>query len=142
MLTWERSAQAVSSAPPERVWAVLTDGRRWSQWNAGVQWIEIEGPLAPGTLLTMKPKGAPQTAFRIAAALPPHLLAFAVTFGPLATLEFRYELRPEGAQTAIVQTIGIGGPFAAPLLRKRAERIADAMPANLERLAARAAAPA
>jgi hypothetical protein len=93
----------------------------------------------------MKPKGAPQTAFRIEAAVPGRLLALVVTFGPVAAMRFRWELGPAPAAaapdggTAIAQTVTIAGPLAGLLLRRAAERIANAMPANLERLAARAA---
>ena len=138
-MTWERTAEAASAAAPERVWDVLLDGRRWSLWNDGVQWMTPEGPVEPGTLLTMKPKGAPQTAFRIEAAVPRRLLALVVTFGPVAALRLRWELAPHGGGTSIAQTVGISGPLAGLLLRRAAERIANAMPANLERLASRAA---
>jgi len=140
-MTWERTAGASSAAPPERVWDVLLDGRRWSLWNPGVQWMTVEGALEPGSLLTMKPKGAPQTAFRIEAAVPQRVLALAVTFGPVAALRLRWELAPRAGGTAIAQTVAISGPLAGLLLRRAAERIANAAPANLERLAARAAAP-
>ena len=136
---WERTAAATSTAAPERVWDVLLDGRRWSQWNRGVEWMVLEGALAPGTRLTMKPKGAPQTAFRVEAVVPARVLALVVTFGPLAALRFRWELAPAGTGTAIVQTVGIAGPLAGLLLRRAAQRIAMAMPANLERLGSRAA---
>jgi uncharacterized protein YndB with AHSA1/START domain len=139
-MTWERTAEASSAAPPHRVWEVLLDGRRWSLWNHGVQWMTLEGPLEPGTVLTMKPKRAPQTASRIEAAVPDRLLALVVTFGPVATMRLRWELAPAGGGTSIVQTIAISGPLAGLLLRRAAENIAAAMPANLERLAARAAA--
>ena len=126
---------------PEKVWEVLLDGRRWSAWNHGVEWMTLEGPPQPGTLLTMKPKGAPQTAFRIEAVRPAELLALVVSFGPLAALRFRWELRPAAGGTAIAQTVGISGPLAGLLLGRAGRRIAAAMPAALERLAARAAAP-
>jgi polyketide cyclase/dehydrase/lipid transport protein len=137
-MTWERTAGASSAAAPQHVWDVLLDGPRWSLWNAGVDWMAVEGALEPGGLLTMKPKGAPQTAFRIEAAQPRQLLALAVRFGPVATLRLRWELTPEAGGTTIVQTVGIGGPLAGVLLRRAAQRIGDAMPANLERLAVRA----
>jgi uncharacterized protein YndB with AHSA1/START domain len=137
-MTWERTAGASSAAAPARVWEVLVDGPRWSLWNHGVDWMTVEGALEPGGLLTMKPKGAPQTAFRIEAAEPERLLALAVRFGPVATLRLRWELTPEAGGTMIVQTVRIGGPLAGLLLRRAAQRIGDAMPANLERLAVRA----
>jgi uncharacterized protein YndB with AHSA1/START domain len=137
-MTWERTAGASSAAAPARVWEVLVDGPRWSLWNHGVDWMTVEGALEPGGLLTMKPKGAPQTAFRIEAAEPERLLALAVRFGPVATLRLRWELTPEAGGTTIVQTVRIGGPLAGLLLRRAAQRIGDAMPANLERLAVRA----
>jgi uncharacterized protein YndB with AHSA1/START domain len=137
-MTWERTAGASSAAPPERVWDVLLDGRRWSLWNPDVEWMTVEDALEPGGLLTMKPKRVRQTAFRIEAVQPPRLLALAVRFGPVATLRLRWELAPEAGGTAIVQTVGIDGPLAGPLLRRAAERIAVAMPATLERLAVRA----
>ena len=139
-MTWERTAGASSAAPPARVWAVLLDGLRWSLWNPGVEWMTVEGALEPGGLLTMKPKGAPQTAFRIEAVQPERLLALAVRFGPVATRRLRWELAPEAGGTTIVQTVGIGGPLAGLLVRRAAQRIADALPANLARLAVRAVA--
>jgi uncharacterized protein YndB with AHSA1/START domain len=137
-MIWERTAGASSAAPPEQVWDVLIDGPRWSLWNTGVDWMAVEGALEPGALLTLKPKGGRQTAFRIEAVQPRRLLALAVRFGPVATLRLRWELAPESGGTTIVQTVGIGGPLAGLLLRRAARRIGDAMPAGLERLAVRA----
>lgn len=132
-------AASPSTAPPERVWNVLLDGLRWSEWNRGVEWMTVEGPLAPGALLTMKPRSGPQTAFRVEAVREARLLGIVVTFGPLAALRFSWELQPAGGGTSLVQTLAISGPLAGPILRRRAEAIAAAMPENLERLAARAA---
>jgi len=137
-MTWERTAGASSAAAPHDVWDVLVDGRRWSLWHGGVDWMTIEGALEPGGLLTMKPKGKPQTAFRIEAVERGRLLALALRFGPVATLRLRWELSPEAGGTTIVQTVGIAGPLAGLLLRRAAQRIGEAMPANLERLAVRA----
>lgn len=138
-MTWEQTVAAASAASPERVWAVLLDGRRWSDWNRGVQWMTVEGPLAPGTVVTMKPVRAPQTAMRIEAAVAERLLALVVTFGPAATLRMRWDLTPRDAGTELAHTVAISGPLAGLLLRRTAERIAAAAPANLERLAAHAA---
>jgi uncharacterized protein YndB with AHSA1/START domain len=135
-MSWERTAGAACAAPPERVWEVLLDGRRWAEWNHGVQWMTVEGPLRAGGVLTMKPKGAPQTAFRIEAVVPNRLLELALRFGPLATLQLRWVLagHPEG--TDLEATVTTSGPFAGLLLARAARRIGDALPASLARLAA------
>lgn len=140
-MRWERTAGASAAAPPDRVWEVLLDGRRWSFWNPSVEWMWLEGPAAPGTLVTVKPRRLPQTAFRIETIVPNRRLALVVRFGPVALMRLRWELAPDGAGgTRIAQAVEIGGPLAGPLLKRAAMRIADGMPQNLERLAARAAA--
>jgi uncharacterized protein YndB with AHSA1/START domain len=137
-MRWESTAGASSAAGPEDVWAVLLDGRRWSLWNPGIEWMVLEGPPQPGSLLTMKPKRLRQTAFRIEQVEANRLLALVVTFGPVAALRLRWALKPEPAGTTIVQTVAISGPLAGPLLRRAARRIAAEMPATLARLAVRA----
>jgi uncharacterized protein YndB with AHSA1/START domain len=139
-MSWEGTAGAGCAAPPERVWAVLLDGRRWSEWNHGVQWMTVEGPLRPGGVLTMKPKGVPQTAFRIEAVVPNRLLALALRVGPLATLRLRWNLAVHAEGTWLEASVATSGPFAGLLLARAARRIGDALPANLERLAACAGA--
>jgi uncharacterized protein YndB with AHSA1/START domain len=134
-----RSVEVSSAAPPPRVWAVLVDGLRWREWNDGIEWMTIEGPLVPGTIVTMKPRRAPQTALRIEAVEPERLLALILTIGPLATMRLRWELRGDSAGTAIAQSVAIEGPLAQPLLARAAQRIAGGMEPTLARLAARAA---
>jgi hypothetical protein len=139
-MNWERRATATSPASPEAVWRRLLDGRRWAEWNPGVQWMTVEGQLARGAVVTLKPKGAPQTAMSVEEVTELALLALVVTFGPVATMRLRWELAPAGGGTALAQTVAIGGLLAGPLLRRAAERIAGGMTASLERLGTLAAA--
>lgn len=137
-MRWESTAGASSAAGPAEVWDVLLDGRKWSLWNPGVEWMVIEGPAQTGTILTMKPRRLRQTAFRIERLEPQRLLALVVTIGPVAALRLRYQLEPHDGGTAIAHTVTISGPLAGPLLRRAADKIAAAMPPVLERLAVRA----
>ncbi len=49
-LVWAASSplavtgRATSTAPPERVFAVLADHERWPEWFAGVKKVEVLGP--------------------------------------------------------------------------------------------------
>ncbi|MFN2459282.1 MAG: SRPBCC family protein [Candidatus Velthaea sp.] len=136
-MNWERTAATDASAAPGAVWRTLLDGRRWSEWNAAAEWMVVEDGLVPGRHVTIKPKRSRQTAFTLEAAIPERLFAIRVTFGSLAALRLRWTLDPAGPGTRIGQTVAISGVAAAVLLKKRAEKIAAAMPHDLERLARR-----
>ena len=140
-MRWESTAAATSTAAPAAVWRVLLDGRRWPDWLPGVEWMVVEGALAPGGLLTIKPRRVRQTAFRIEAVEPERLLALVVTVGPVAALRLRWELAPQPDGTRVAQTVAVSGPLAGPLTLPVARRIAAAIPAALEGLASRAGDP-
>ncbi len=129
-----------SSAPAQAVWDVLLDGRRWSFWNPGVEWMWLEdGEPVPGSFATLKLVKARQTAFVVEEALPPRRFAAGLTVGPVAKLRVGWTLADAEAGTRIEASVGFAGVAAGWLVRRPAERIAAALPAHLERLAARAA---
>jgi hypothetical protein len=137
-MTWEQAASALSAAPPQAVWDVLLDGRHWSAWNPGVEWMWLEGEPAPGTLATVKLRRVRQTAFTIEEAVVPQRFALGLTVGPLARLRLTWTLAAHAAGTRIEAAVAIAGVAAGLLLRRAAVRVAQALPAHLERLAARA----
>jgi hypothetical protein len=141
-MTWESSASVLIAAPPAVVWEKLLDGRGWNRWNPGVQWMVIEDGVAPGKLITLKPKGAPQTAFTIEAVTPEEELVMRITIGPLAAMRLRWALGQLSGGTRLDGTVAIAGVAAGILLKRPAAKIATAMPGNLERLAALCSGPA
>ncbi len=137
-MNWQHTERAVSAAPPQAVWDVLLDGRRWSFWNPGVEWMWLEGDSAPGNLATIKLKRVRQTAFVIREALPPQRFVIGLTVGPIARLELAWTLAAEAHGTRIEANVSIAGVAAGLLLRRPALRVAAALPGHVERLAARA----
>jgi hypothetical protein len=137
-MNWERSASARSEASPQAVWDVLLDGRRWSFWNPGVEWMWLEGDPVAGTLATIKLERVRQTAFTIEEAAPPHRFALELTVGPVARLRLTWTIAAQEAGSRIEASVAIGGIAAKWLLKRPAERVANALPGHLERLAARA----
>ncbi len=132
------AASAVSAAPPQAVWDVLLDGRRWSFWNPGVEWLWFEGDPAPGTLATIKLKGVRQTALVIGEARPPEIFVLRLTIGPIARLALTWRLAAHGAGTRIDAVVAIDGIASGLLLGRSARRLEKAIPSHLERLAVRA----
>lgn len=137
-MIWEQTATAVSAAAPQTVWDVLLDGRRWSFWNPGVEWMWLEGDPVAGTLATVKLRRVRQTAFIIQEAVAPERFAIGLRIGPIAQLHVRWTLRPQAQGTRIDAAIAIAGVAAGLLLERPAKRVARALPAHVERLAARA----
>jgi hypothetical protein len=56
-------AEATIEAPPEAVWAVLTDAPAYAQWDSGVQ--RVEGTIAPGEKIKVVSEANPGRAFPV-----------------------------------------------------------------------------
>jgi hypothetical protein len=56
-------ATATINAPPERIWAILTDGTAYADWDSGVD--RVEGRIAPGETITVYSKASPGRAFPV-----------------------------------------------------------------------------
>lgn len=106
-------ATAEIAAAPDQVWAVLTDGARWSAWDSGV--TAVEGRIAPGERITIRSAAAPGRAFpvTVTAFEAPHRLEFT---GGMPLGLFRgvrsYTLTPSGGGT----TFRVREEYTGPLL--------------------------
>jgi hypothetical protein len=56
-------ATATINAPPERIWAILTDGQAYPDWDSGVE--RVEGRIAPDETITVYSKVSPGRAFPV-----------------------------------------------------------------------------
>lgn len=137
---WEASCSAESRASAGDVWSALVDGRRWPDWNGRFEWMWLEGPLAPGTVATLKPRGYRQTAFVVEAVEPERLFALVARFGPVARVRVAFALEPFDGGTYIRHSVGVDGPLGGIALRMMARRLADDAQAAIDGLA-RYAAP-
>ena len=54
-------ARSTIKANPARVWAVLTDGEKFPQWDSGIE--RFEGKIAPGATVKLYVKVNPGRAF-------------------------------------------------------------------------------
>jgi hypothetical protein len=56
-------AAATIDAPPEAVWAILTDAPAYAQWDSGVQ--QVDGRIAPGEKIKVVSEANPGRAFPV-----------------------------------------------------------------------------
>lgn len=54
-------ADSTIEASPESIWAILIDGRGYSEWDSGVE--RVEGTIAPGQRIKVVSKANPGRAF-------------------------------------------------------------------------------
>src|SRR6266516_7617650 len=55
---WEYEYSHETRADAGALWRHWADMAGWSQWNDGIEAIDVEGPFAVGTTFTMTPPGA------------------------------------------------------------------------------------
>jgi hypothetical protein len=55
-----------TSAAPGAIWRLWADVENWGTWNADIATIEIRGPFATGSEITMTPPGQDPVELRIA----------------------------------------------------------------------------
>jgi hypothetical protein len=57
------AVSAVINATPEAIWAILTDGAKWTSWNPTIE--KIEGSIAPGAKVKVYSKISRGQAFPV-----------------------------------------------------------------------------
>ncbi|GAA2651269.1 MULTISPECIES: SRPBCC family protein [Streptomyces] len=80
---WEYEHSIETGASPEAIWRLWADVENWGTWNAGIQKIEISGPFAAGTRITMTPPGEDPVPLRITEAVEGERFVDEARFGDL-----------------------------------------------------------
>ncbi|HZJ26933.1 MAG TPA: SRPBCC domain-containing protein [Acidimicrobiia bacterium] len=122
-------AGAMIAAPLEAVWAVLTDGAAYGQWDSGVE--EVQGTIAPGEKITLRSQAVPGRAFpvRVAFTEPGRVMTWT---GGMPLGLFRgvrvFRLAPDGEGT----TFTMREEFTGPLLKMIWKRMPDLGPSFVQ----------
>lgn len=128
----------VTAASGEAVWALWSDVRTRPDWDAGIEWVELEGPFAAGSEGKLKPAGSRAVRFRMLFAEPGAGFADETKL-PLARMRFEHQLahRSSGG-TSITHRVRISGPLAPLFTRVIGRGLARELPETVRRLARRA----
>lgn len=93
-------AQAVSAAPPERVWALLADVRTWPDW-ADFDEAEVESGSGLGEVRAFR-RGRTRTRERVTVFEPPRVLGYDFVSGlPIRDYHADVTLTPQDGGTHI-----------------------------------------
>lgn len=108
------------AAPPEAVWARLTDWTGAPHWMPGVESMRTDGPLAVGTVLHFAARGKPRTS-TVTAVDPGHSLTLRSLVGGV-TADYVYTVQPTDASNTTVRLEALVGTrgimtLLAPVIR-------------------------
>jgi hypothetical protein len=133
-------AAATIEAPPETIWAVLTDAPAYADWDSGVE--RVEGRIAPGEKIKVVSEANPGRAFpvKVTAFEPARAMTWSGGM-PLGLFKGvrTFALVPDGAATRFTMREEYSGPLlgliwrSMPDLGPSFEQFARGLKAKAER---------
>ena len=137
---WQHSFETTTALAPEQIWPVIADVASWAEVDHNIASIQVDGTPAVGTGFRLKPKGGPTLKFKITAFDPPHSYADCCRI-PGASMTTWHRILATtslGEPTRIVVEIIVIGPLAWFWGPVAASKHAAGLPAQTERILARA----
>ncbi|MCU4653151.1 SRPBCC family protein [Roseibacterium sp. SDUM158016] len=124
----------VMPAPRDLVWSILTDLSHWSDWNAGVRNMRLDGPVAPGTGFRWNGGGLPIRS-RIEIFRPTAEIGWTGR-APGIRARHVWHLTEEAHGTRVTTEEDFAGPLASLMPRMMARTIGEALDQGLGALEA------
>ena len=63
---WTNECSIETQVAPDAIWRAWVDVSRWPEWNEDIERIELAGPFAVGSTITMTPGGQGPVQLRLA----------------------------------------------------------------------------
>lgn len=131
------------AAPPETVWAVITDLSGWPAWNSDVKSMMVDGPIAPGSTFRWKAGSASLVSTLQVVEAPREIGWTGKTMGIHAVHVFRFEPVDGGTLARSAESFrglipSVLKKYSRNVLQRGIDRILAALKIEAER---RAAAP-
>lgn len=135
---WTSEQSIETTASPEAIWRLWSDVAGWPEWNADIEHIEISGPLAAGSTISMTPVGQDPVELRIAEAVKPDLFVDEAEVANVVVRTVHRVERLDGDRNRIVYRMEINGPAADDVGPELGPQISADFPATLAALARQA----
>lgn len=124
-------------APPEKVWAVLTDVESWPEWTASMTNVERldSGEFGMGSKARIKQPGFPRLVWEVTRLAPGSSFAWEAKSAGMTTVA-DHRISPTGHGSTATVSISQRGPLAGLnglLLRRRTRRYLEQEAQGLKR---------
>jgi hypothetical protein len=94
---WSTEHNRETTASPASIWRLWSNVATWREWNADIERIEMSGPFAAGSTISMSPIAQDTVELRIAEASEPNV------FGR-STVTYRMEISGDFPETLAALT--------------------------------------
>ncbi len=109
---WTTEHSVETTASPAAIWRLWSDVASWPAWNGDIEHIEIAGPFAEGSTISMTPIGEEAVELRIAAAVEPDVFVDEADLGDVVVRTIHRIERVEGDRYRVTYRMEISGPAA------------------------------
>jgi len=107
---WTNQQGIETVASPEAIWRLWSDVAGWPDWIADIEQIEISGPFAAGSTISMTPAGQDPVELRIAEAVEPDLFVDEADLGDVVVRTIHRVERLGGDRNRVIYRMQISGP--------------------------------
>lgn len=135
---WQYEHAADTDLPPAQVWAVLADLHTWASWDASMEWVRLDGELAVGARVVMKPVGSDPIFSTITRVDEDRCYADRTEFAGLVLL-FSHTLHPmSSGRTRVVHRLEVTGGAVPAVEAQVGEGVSQDFPDAMQALLAMA----
>ncbi len=117
----------VPGLKPDQIWKVWADVNNRSQWDLDIEWAQLEGEFAKGSIIRFQPKGGPKLFMTITECVPNQCFVDCYKF-PLARLYGIHEMEETNEGLKITTSIKVVGILGWLLRKIVAEKVAAEVP--------------
>jgi Polyketide cyclase / dehydrase and lipid transport len=137
---WAAEHSIETTASPESIWRLWSDVASWGEWNSDIERIEISGPFAVGSTISMNPVGRDTVELRLARVSEPDLFVDEADLGDAVVRTTHRVDRLDPGRSRITYRMQISGPDADTIGPNLGPEISGDFPETLAALVVQAEA--
>jgi hypothetical protein len=137
---WSTEHNRETTASPASIWRLWSNVATWREWNADIERIEMSGPFAAGSTISMTPIGQDTVDLRIAEASEPNLFVDEADLRDVVVKTFHRVDPIDEGRSMVTYRMEISGPAADTVGPELGPEISGDFPETLAALTERAEA--
>ncbi len=132
---WHAQHTIETTTQPESIWRRWADVPGWPEWDEGLEWATLQGPLAVGSSGVLKCRGGERLPFRVVELVEGRSFTCAGRTLLGTNLSFVHRLEPTDLGTRLTHRVEARGPLAWLVGLTLGRRLRESLPRAARKLA-------